>query len=67
MKTSTFHDGSELKACSCGRDFTPEQWGDLELVGHQSQFTEDGEIDQNVGLELRNCVCGSTLSVEVPR
>ena len=40
-----------VNACPCGRDFTGAQWLDLALVG-----TMDG-------LELRNCVCGSTRAI----
>ena len=41
--------------CSCGQQFTLEQWRRLPRVGRQSDF--------NGGwLELRNCSCASTCS-----
>jgi hypothetical protein len=46
---------------SCGRQYSPATWKALHLVGEQS----DGEGGV---LELRNCLCGSTISpLEEPR
>ena len=47
------------KACRCGRAFSPADWAALPIVG-------DWELDEDVRLELRNCPCGSTISVELP-
>lgn len=44
------------KRCKCGRKYTVAQWKKLQLVGTQGD--EPGYI-----LELRNCVCKSTLAV----
>ena len=52
-----------FKGCTCGLNFTKPEWEALPLVGVQK--FEDPDI---APLELRNCsVCGTTLSVEVPR
>jgi hypothetical protein len=46
-----------LKVCRCcGRAHDAEKWQALHLVGIQ-----ESEPD----LELRNCLCGSTLALEV--
>ena len=49
----------------CGNDtyatYTQEEWEQLESMGVQD-YEEEG--DQR--LELRNCTCGSTLSVVLP-
>jgi len=46
-----------IKECACGRVFTADEWGLLEYVG---EIVDDVE-----SLELRNCICGSTLAVEL--
>lgn len=46
------------KACGCGRVHTPAQWATLDIVGMQPDYAGGA-------LELRNCHCGSTLSVPV--
>jgi hypothetical protein len=43
------------KACRCGRSYTREEWAALKLVGPY----DDGFLV----LEMRNCACGSTISV----
>ena len=48
-----------VKVCKCcGRAHDSDTWAALHFVGVQP-----GEPD----LELRNCLCGSTLALEVPR
>lgn len=49
-----------MKECACGITYSAEQWADLPLVGEQ-RF-EDG-----VTMELRNCSCGSTMGIELPK
>lgn len=46
-----------FKRCGCGRAFTGAEWLALEYVGR---------MDDCAGgyLALRNCVCGSTISVD---
>ena len=46
-----------VKKCSCGRTFTETEWQRLKYVGVQ-------EVPPDMGrpLELRNCLCDSTLS-----
>lgn len=44
------------KACACGRSYSETEWRSLPLVG--VQHWEWGEAN-----EMRNCECGSTLSV----
>lgn len=46
------------KRCLCGLSWSRETWRQLVLIGHM-HAAEDGE------LELRNCTCGSTLSVKL--
>lgn len=41
-----------FKQCGCGRRYSLAGWRCLPLVGH------------GLGLEHRNCLCGSTLAVE---
>ncbi len=48
-----------LKSCGCGRSFNALEWRDLRLVCFQDDFA--GGL-----LELRDCPCGSTISIEVP-
>jgi len=48
----------KVKTCKCGRRYSDEDWKKLELVGLQ-----DGGDDDV--LELRNCVCNSTIAVEL--
>ena len=47
--------GLIVKRCRCRRTFTMDEWEALEHVGVQ----HDDEFD----LELRNCRCGSTISL----
>jgi hypothetical protein len=59
--------GFKFKRCTCcGAEYTRAEWEALELIGPQSQFTDAGEVDLSSHLELRNCACRSTLSVEMP-
>jgi hypothetical protein len=60
----TQHEGNQdapYKTCACGASYTREAWGRLEYVGLQHDAGEHGEP-----CEMRNCVCGSTISVELP-
>jgi len=49
-----------VKHCACGRYFDEEGWRRLPLVGKM----DDGEGGE---LEIRNCRCGSSISVPVAR
>lgn len=50
-----------LKTCTCcGRQHDAASWAALPLKGYVG-------VVARVTLELRNCTCGSTLAVEVPR
>lgn len=53
--------------CGCGRAYDAEQWKALRLAGHAPQYNEDGTEHATLRLELRNCVCGSTRAIEVPK
>ena len=44
-----------IKVCSCGRQYSSGTWKLLPYVGEQDDGVER--------LELRNCVCRSTLSI----
>ena len=46
------------KVCGCGRIHTAAQWAALDIVGTQPDYAGGA-------LDLRNCHCGSTLSVPV--
>jgi hypothetical protein len=46
------------KACGCGEIWTRDQWPELPMVGRYSAG-RDG------WMELRSCVCGATLGVDV--
>jgi hypothetical protein len=46
--------------CSCGRSISPDSWGRLPLVGTADNGRGVGEL-----IELRNCICGSTISVPI--
>jgi hypothetical protein len=48
-----------VKTCACGRHYTPEQWATLPYVGRSTMAGLD--------LELRNCRCGSTITVDAKR
>lgn len=46
--------------CSCGRSYNKAEWLKLEYVGlHRDPYPYPD-------LELRNCICGSTISVATP-
>jgi hypothetical protein len=46
------------KKCSCGREYTTlEAWDALNFVGTMA--------DDAGALEMRNCVCGSTIAVRM--
>ncbi len=49
-----------VKRCKCGRTYDRTEWQRLRLVGTQDDG--DGGL-----LELRNCECRSTISVELPK
>jgi|GEM_PF-3957197 len=49
--------------CACGRSYSLQEWSALELVGHQPVPAEHDE--PAMLLELRNCRCGSTISVDL--
>ena len=40
-----------VKRCGCGREYTPAEWRSLSLCGTMN------------AIELRNCVCGSTVGL----
>jgi hypothetical protein len=47
------------KECGCGRFHTAEQWNALRLIGYQP-------AGERMLLELRDCLCHSTIAIEVP-
>lgn len=48
-----------VKHCDCGAGYTKECWADLPYLGRLQAFGDMAAI------ELRNCVCGSTIAVKV--
>jgi hypothetical protein len=55
---------AEDKRCGCGRVHTPEAWQALRLAGCLDALDDDGVP---YTLELRDCGCGSTIAIELPR
>jgi CheY-like chemotaxis protein len=47
-----------VKQCGCGREYSRDEWGALRLCG---RIHVPG---RNFALELRNCVCGSSIAVQ---
>jgi len=51
-----------IKMCACGRSYTLAEWRQLRYVGRiQVPADEEGPADD---LELRDCMCRSTISVD---
>ena len=50
-----------IKHCACGRVLDEAAWRELRLVGGMDP--EDDERPEYI-LELRNCICGTTLAIE---
>jgi hypothetical protein len=49
-----------IKVCSCGQEYTLEEWSALPYVG---LFDIDEDDDQ--AAEMRNCPCGSSIAIEL--
>ena len=49
-----------IKTCGCGRSYTRAEWEKLHFVGVQE--TESSRTRYR--LEMRNCICRSTIGVE---
>lgn len=56
-------DLATVKRCSCGREYDRSWWDLLPLVGYVGAASGD----ESQVLELRQCGCGSTLALDVPR
>lgn len=67
---SAFHlgrfDGLDKKCSKCGRMISQEDWDAMPLVGHQVIPPYPKENDPGEVLEMRNCECGSTLTILEP-
>ena len=50
-----------VKRCGCGRTYIDRTWRELPRIGFQVGVRGD----RDVPCELRNCSCGSTISLEV--
>lgn len=48
-----------VRRCGCGREHTRPGWCALDFVGYQPGA--EGRV-----LEMRNCLCGSTITIDVP-
>jgi hypothetical protein len=46
------------KRCACGAQYSRAEWTKLALVGRLTAADNDR-------LEIRNCVCGSSIAVEI--
>jgi hypothetical protein len=53
-----------VKRCSCGQAYDRKTWSLLRRVGYQLGVPKS-EDSPGVPHELRNCLCGSTISIEV--
>ena len=53
-----------LKTCKCGRSYDEAAWRKLPFRG----FMDDLDVNPEDGtrLELRDCLCGSTIAIERP-
>jgi len=49
--------------CSCGRSYSRDAWTTLTHDGVQSGYHEGKRLQFFEDLEMRRCVCGSTMSV----
>jgi hypothetical protein len=52
--------GSDIAACNCGRVYNHAGWEHLVLIGGMD--ADDQRYPLKI-LELRNCLCGSTISL----
>jgi hypothetical protein len=53
-----------VKRCSCGLTYTQEEWARLPLVGPLLiPAGKDPVLEPEEQREMRNCVCGSTISI----
>lgn len=64
-KRTVYAPGSFPVVCSCGRRHNASAWCVLFFVGIQSNADEATGRRYSADLELRNCICGSTISVKV--
>ena len=63
---------TEIKRCACGRSYDHVAWCELPKV--QDAIDDPSRVADyrwrlgvdEYGLDLRNCPCGSTISVRVP-
>lgn len=46
-----------IASCACGQEYTAKRWKNLKLAGIQRDI-----FDRHNDIELRHCVCGSTIS-----
>jgi hypothetical protein len=51
------------KCPTCAREFTPVTWPCLRLRGYVGHFQSQGA---RLAVELRDCICTSTIGIEVP-
>jgi len=64
MKTAKQSATNVIVKCGCGRCYTAEQWAQLHLAGIQ-HIPAGGPGEPAYDLELRDCACRSTLSIEI--
>ncbi|HWR72308.1 MAG TPA: hypothetical protein VN604_04010 [Nitrospirota bacterium] len=51
--------------CSCGRSYSREAWKTLQFDGVQTGFHEMKHYQFYEDLEMRRCLCGSTMALPV--
>jgi hypothetical protein len=49
--------------CSCGRSYSRDSWKTLRFDGIQTGYDEEKHIQVFEDMELRRCLCGSTMAV----
>jgi hypothetical protein len=52
-----------MKTCGCGKSYSRRMWELLELIGIQRVAAD--RFGPEEAYELRNCSCGSTISLEL--
>ena len=65
MSMSSVPAADVVKRCPCSQTFTRSQWHSLPFVGIQKVDAYEEEPEER--LELRNCYCGSTISMPVKK
>lgn len=55
--------GAIVKQCKCGESYDAEAWKALPLCGYVGAY--EGERGEMRAVELRHCLCLSTIAIDV--